>query len=664
MRPSDAVTDKVYTFTSGKDTDADEQMMKPIESGILAARKETTITSKTAPHVAQSADTIEFRKDSTDNSQISDVATNLDAAVAFSGNDSPSRGRYVDDVLCSRCRYSLSSTSNNANTCQFWIWQFWKKYIRSQSAGMSNSSSYNSISLNDAANGNSGDHVAAITLVDAARRTAQSKAPFCHRCDPDVCQPHEKRYWYLDAVITGTREDRDHWSPLDAETTRMKTEARRNEITAVTHYLHSISKEHRLPANVVGETADAHERLKLYAAQKENQYPQKRHYFEFNPSIVSIPSGQIPPDDDINLSQLMTPRAVYLASYRVSAAHACIGDHNVSLQLLGGEWLSHQSLPQYLGLALLDAEFNIIREGVFDARSVMRRYEDGRLFRLGDQLYVGSFQWLFPIWLVPPSSNVAAIEDANSTVATDPARVSRRANNDDIIELQHVFPEILDEANGIAPKDPFTVFFAKRGYCSKDNQIRRTGKNLNYFVDDENQVVMESQPMGPKEIIDVQPQREDEGNVTNSGSYFITSNFSIPAPSFATTDELELARQNLTSLPPYTGERGGACCVRFQYNNRQLLLGISHSKTRFRHNRSSKDREKGMGGIESNQFFSRFYAMEPRAPYRVVAQSGKWCLGFPRSDEPGGNPFVNIPYTPFGLVPKVMIVPVFTLSAE
>jgi len=34
--------------------------------------------------------------------------------------------------------------------------------------------------------------------------------------------------------------------------------------------------------------------------------------------------------------------------------------------------------------------------------------------------------------------------------------------------------------------------------------------------------------------------------------------------------------------------------------------------------------------------------MEPMTPYRVVARSGRFCFGFPYSNERGGNPYINM----------------------
>lgn len=86
-----------------------------------------------------------------------------------------------------------------------------------------------------------------------------------------------------------------------------------------------------------------------------------------------------------------------------------------------------------------------------------------------------------------------------------------------------------------------------------------------------------------------------------------------------------------------TGERGSACCVATKYQGRSVLLGLSHSKFRFR---TKATRDSLPGNVSANHYFSTFYLMEAQPPFTVVAQSGKFCLGFPSLDEVAAqNPY-------------------------
>lgn len=100
----------------------------------------------------------------------------------------------------------------------------------------------------------------------------------------------------------------------------------------------------------------------------------------------------------------------------------------------------------------------------------------------------------------------------------------------------------------------------------------------------------------------------------------------MPNPTFGTIEELHFAESHVEN-PPITQERGSACCAPLQDpNGMEPLLGISHSKTRFK---NYETRDNIQGGVAANVYFSTFYAMEITSPDRVVARSGKFCLGFP-----------------------------------
>ena len=79
-----------------------------------------------------------------------------------------------------------------------------------------------------------------------------------------------------------------------------------------------------------------------------------------------------------------------------------------------------------------------------------------------------------------------------------------------------------------------------------------------------------------------------------------------------------------------TSERGSACCAPIQHRGTDYLLGISHSKFKFR---NKKTRNSLPGNVSANNFFSSFYMMQAEPPYSVVAFSGKFCLGFGDENE-------------------------------
>ena len=394
------------------------------------------------------------------------------------------------------------------------------------------------------------------TQESAARFVANEFPKHCGTCDPKSCSEEEKRYWRVDAIAPRV-------------------------ISAKTHYLTSVSDDFRVPRSALTD-------LDSFFSEKKNVFPQRQYLFEYNPSIVQLPHSQIP--------QIDGESPVYLASYRVSNTQQCItGKHE--LEMIGGSW-PRPPATEYAGFALLRSDLSIIRDTVVDfKRAGGNRVEDFRIFVLNESLYVSSYDFIFPIWLVEPHD-----EEYKVT-------------------LTQRFPSDME--------------LFSRSYKScvpfHDNSGKR-GKNMNFFVDRESgQPMVERYPMGEKAPVDlttkcIPRQAEPSRNMISE----------LPSPSFVTSDELHFNRQEVYD-PPYTSERGGSCCVPFQdQHGKELLLGISHSKTRFKAKEKRNDLK---GNVAANEFFSSFYVMEPTAPYRVIARTGRFCFGFSSPEEVASNPF-------------------------
>jgi hypothetical protein len=94
---------------------------------------------------------------------------------------------------------------------------------------------------------------------------------------------------------------------------------------------------------------------------------------------------------------------------------------------------------------------------------------------------------------------------------------------------------------------------------------------------------------------------------------------SEPEPSFSTVDSSATSEQKQSEL--INRDSGSACCIPIQWKysseNKDLLLGISHRKTR-----------RGIGKTKMYNYVSRMYAFEPKPPFNIVARSGFFCLGF------------------------------------
>jgi hypothetical protein len=393
-----------------------------------------------------------------------------------------------------------------------------------------------------------------------------SSSGACRRCDPSSCSAEDKIYYRIDNVAPTVR-------------------------SATTYYLRSIPARHRIPK-------EALKNLSTYFSDKGNVSPARQYFFEFNPSIVALPK-----------SQKTVQNATYLASFRVSTCHDCVPSADDYIKMMNGP-RSSVSHIEYLGLAVLDENLTILQELVVNMKKFMFRFQDPRLFVLNEQLYIGSYHSIRPLWLT------------NATL-----------DQQHIGSLNHVWHDA-----EISQKQLINgVTVGKQGYCSKDTRTQSTGKNLNYFIDSMNNTILEVKAMGPYEMMNLSAACNVK---EKTEAIFIQDINSIPYPSFGTTDELDLSKQKYYEAV-YTDERGSACCVSIEHpDGRSLRLGISHSKTIY---------GKGNRQLTSNQFFSSFYAFEAESPYRVVARTGRFCLGF-SSESERDNPYTRMQMSTMKLI--------------
>ena len=398
-----------------------------------------------------------------------------------------------------------------------------------------------------------------MTTLEAAELVANEFPNKCAICNPSNCSENDRFYWRVDAVAPPA-------------------------LSAYSHYLHSVGEDSRIPKLALSN-------LTSFFADKNNVFPQRRYLFEYNPSIVRIPTQQIP--------QIPGEQPVYLASFRVSTIQNCLSQEN-ELQMIGGSWPRPKS-RDYLGLALLRADLSIITDTIVDFKNSVGcpHVEDYRVFMLHDTIYLSTYDFLYPLWLVVGPEN----------------------RNQTLVELKQRYPS------------NFTVYSRNYGSCSPFFRSRELNKNMNFFVDSgTGQAIAELYPMAEKHPVDL----HGICIVANGSVRGILPQLPIPKPSYDTIDILHFTRQGITKYP-YTGERGSACCVPIQHpDGRNLLLGVSHSKVPFK---GVSKRSNAIGGVGANEFFSSFYAMESTAPYNVIARTGRLCFGFASEDEAKSNPY-------------------------
>jgi hypothetical protein len=399
----------------------------------------------------------------------------------------------------------------------------------------------------------------------------------CQRCMPNACSAADK-------------------------ISRRFDEAAPQILLAASFHLKSIPEQYRIPPDL----SNGSEEMTKYFSNPNNTYPVREYFSEINPSLVRIPSGQIP-------KHLLHDGVVYLASFRVTNLQNCVTGVEDRNRLFGAKNASEfpgwpSSSRSYLGLALLRDDLSVVADvtvGPFFLFRLQRgpmefRMEDFRLFVTQDQIYVSSFTNIVPLWLEVPAVN---------------ARRWRVLTAD---------------------KDAFQVSMRLYASCV----FTADGKNFMYFHDDvSNETVVELYPMFKKISVDLSTpcnkhqKKSDLPDLAENGS---VANF----PSFGAVDELFYAKYGMHESA-LTAERGSACCAPIHYEGRNLWLGVTHSKTK-------RKKAGGLlfGKLRSSLYFSTFYVFEQSKPYSVVAWSGRFCLGFPSEKETRQNPYARLNMVP------------------
>jgi hypothetical protein len=361
-----------------------------------------------------------------------------------------------------------------------------------------------------------------------------------------------------------------------------------------TQMVSALPSIYRFPKEAV-ETADL-EKYVDYLARSDTKLT---HLFDYNPSVVQLPPDQIP--------DIPGEMPVYLKSTRMNKENYCFeNSKNRDAEKMGvrakltGRFRDGRDLRLF-GFSLLRGDLSVIQETVirFDG-NYPHQLNDLRLHNVVGQLYMSSHEWIAPIWLIAPN---------------------------DMVDKKTLRNEFLTSNMTI------TVGMEKR--CCTSGTCK--GKNFNYFVNGNNMTVVETNPMNPHIIEQINLNRTcSKSQVANETTAVISDDFPNTT-SFYTYDEIYLHEHHAPTLP-YREERGTACCVSIpdprEGGSDYLLAGISHSMLPY----WKYDWEgKYNMSLQILQYTLRFYAFEPFPPYRTVAVSGKFCLPYPDEQEAEGN---------------------------
>jgi hypothetical protein len=486
----------------------------------------------------------------------------------------------IQDSMCGGCRLAVITRKNPYLTCGDGI-----KSIMSQSQQ----------------NNSTPD----LTMVQAAVQVAAAYPEQCSRCDPTACPGSEKLYWRFDQKAPVINYGR-------------------------THMLSSIPAVHRIPASALAD-------LPSYFSDPANVVgPNKKYLYEYNPSIAILPPDQIPASLVVAAADDSYNKAVYVASYRVTDITLCMP--------VGGERLSNprDSGPlhqEYMGIAFLRADLSIIRDFTVDLHTALIWWQDIRLFNLAGKLYITGMNFIIPVWINVPD---------------DVALIARK-DKKYIKVLYDMFQKEEDRTEN-------DLTLSIRAFTSCCSSPSCQGKNFNYFIAggsgasssttshnnaSTTKILVDTNPIFPHTVDEVdlnqrcrQVQREGKDNSVSTSEGPMLSHYSNMERIF-----FESGHNNIQQ----SVDRGTAGFVELEvpddnnekdesnnkwttgqrYNSKQLLVGISHQKL-YRHGDFKVK-------YSHSTYTSNFYAFEQTPPYRVVARSGAFCLGFPSEEESEQN---------------------------
>jgi len=402
-------------------------------------------------------------------------------------------------------------------------------------------------------------------IIDAAISIAKTYPDHCQRCDPRSCSNSEKVYLRYD----------------DAAPTVLRAWTR------------PISKA--LPEHLIFPPEGV-QNLKSFFAKAENRYSKsKMYYFEYNPSLVALTGEDadlIPRsifDGGTQLTRSQQP--AFLSTHRESVYPTIFQRTDKIDKRDWGMFPPYWQKHEHINFSFLNENMTVIDEGIFHVG-----YADYRIFILHHQIYLGKWNRLHPIWIVPANH-------AN----TDNVTITKSGHQVNILR------EIYNPENC-----RFEIYMAQQHLCCAGGC---KGKNYNYFTTDDGNIWVQTNPAGPLEV-----QKVDScDSETTSSSGLIYKDDTMPQMSFGTFDEPYLASLGVFHNDRLSKHRGGGCCVRMAHplTRQELLIGVSHRKD----NGSPKWKAKML------QYTSNFYATLSEPPFSLVAMSGSFCMGHPQTPE-------------------------------
>lgn len=352
-----------------------------------------------------------------------------------------------------------------------------------------------------------------------------------------------------------------------------------------------------------------------YFLESRNFPVEDQPLFLYNPMLLPLDEQVLDSAIIGGLSNGLGPNHVaYVGVYRVSNFGNCHGP---------GRGLPPHYL-NYLGLALLDRELNVIRDPVsgeyldavidLNIHLWQKRWTPFRKYAVKPKQFMQDCQ-LFP---------------AHSNEGTKSAQLILLCNEYAMpvdLKLKRSPPQASRN------KDPFITFDNMYGSqlqlvaLREPNMIIYSGKNMHAFSN-QGRGYLELWAGGPHEVASLDfnsyPYVNRDGGLGFENVEVTSAVKPEPDATFLTETEVHFFNNRSMLIDR---DSGSTCCVKINWkaddsgDERELLLGFSHRKTlpypkRFKYS-----------------YVTRVYAFDPNPPFDVIARSGLFCLGFASANE-------------------------------
>lgn len=429
-----------------------------------------------------------------------------------------------------------------------------------------------------------------------------------HRPDPSAAALREAIYNTRDKVI-----------PYDAVP---KILHQSDYFHGVVPHLPSIPARRRMIPNTTPQNGDPYvpldavNNLDYFLGSREKETEEHQPLYLYNPMLLPL-------DDQVLSSTILDGlsidqnHAAYIGVYRVSNFANC---HGPGLGV-------PKTYSNFLGLALLDQELNVVKDPVsgqyLDAVIDINRHlwEARWTPTRRHKMHRRPKQFMQDCQIIPARSgerekSTQLVLICNEYGTPIQLKLSSSTsstpdeNEDNFISFTNMYGNGLQL---IAQQQPNMILYA--------------GKNLHYFSNN-NQSFLEIWPGGPHEVAVIDftkyPYVDREGMTGFEQIEQIKALKTEPNATFITKTDVKLYN-NRTML--IGRDSGSTCCVKIKWKahdsdkERELLLGFSHRKTM----QNPK--------YYAYSYVSRVYAFEPNAPFDIVARSGFFCLGFATDNE-------------------------------